>query len=77
MLGATVVVLANLKAKPLRGFTSHGMVMCAEGPTTQLLEVPAGAQVRAAQLPAAEAATFRAVADGQGCRQVAGCRTKS
>merc|ERR1719274_70329 len=45
MLGATVVVLANLKAKPLRGFTSHGMVMCAEGPTTQLLEVPAGAQV--------------------------------
>jgi aminoacyl tRNA synthase complex-interacting multifunctional protein 1 len=50
MLGARVVVLANLKAKNLRGFPSHGMVMCAvvpdgDGEKTALVTPPAGAKI--------------------------------
>ncbi|KAL8434546.1 hypothetical protein Efla_000062 [Eimeria flavescens] len=42
--GKKVIVLFNLKAKPLRGFESHGMVMCASSEdksSTELLLPPA------------------------------------
>lgn len=39
MQGATVVVLCNLKAKKLGGFPSHGMVLCAETPTKDAVEL--------------------------------------
>jgi len=51
MLGARVVVLANLKAKNLKGFPSHGMVMCADGKgadgedTVRFVLPPAGAPI--------------------------------
>ena len=44
MQGRMVVVLANLKPRPLRGFESHGMVLCASGDKVQLLEPPANAK---------------------------------
>lgn len=47
MVGATVVVLTNLKPKNLAGYPSHGMVMCAETPdgaTVEFLEPPAGSE---------------------------------
>ena len=45
MLNQSVVVLCNLKAKPLGGFPSHGMVLCAETPDKSVIELitpPAG-----------------------------------
>ena len=47
MIGATVVVLTNLKPKKLAGYESHGMVMCAETPdgsTVEFLQPPAGSE---------------------------------
>ena len=41
------IVLANLKARKLADYMSHGMVLCAETPdrlTAELLQPPAGAQ---------------------------------
>ena len=44
MLGHRLLVVANLKAKNLRGFKSHGMVVCAKvGDKVQFVEPPAGA----------------------------------
>ena len=43
-----VVVLCNLKAKPLGGFPSHGMVLCAETPDKSVIELitpPEGSQI--------------------------------
>jgi methionine--tRNA ligase beta chain len=34
-----VIVLTNLKAKPLGGFPSHGMVLCAETPDRSVIEL--------------------------------------
>lgn len=48
MENAMVVVLANLKAKKLAGFESHGMVMCAETPdksAVELLVPPEGSKI--------------------------------
>lgn len=47
MTDQLVVVLANLKARKMRGFKSEGMVMCAsdEEGKVELLKVPEGAQV--------------------------------
>jgi len=46
MEGKHVVVLANLKAKNLRAFPSHGMVMCAEADSkVRFINPPAGAKV--------------------------------
>lgn len=48
MQDALVVVCANLKAKKLAGYESHGMVMCAETPdksAVELLVPPAGSVV--------------------------------
>lgn len=42
-----VIVLTNLKAKPLAGFPSHGMVLCAETPdksAVELITPPEGSQ---------------------------------
>ena len=47
MIGATVVVLTNLKPKKLAGYESHGMVMCAETPdgsTIEFLQPPPGSE---------------------------------
>lgn len=47
--GQKVVVLFNLKEKALRGFNSHGMVMCANAEdksTVELLQPPADTPVR-------------------------------
>ena len=45
MEGKLVLVLANLKARPMRGFVSHGMLLCAstEDRGVELIEPPAGA----------------------------------
>ena len=45
MTGARVVILANLKKKPLAGFASHGVVICAGDEKVELLTVPAAAKV--------------------------------
>lgn len=37
--GRKVVILANLKPRPLRGFVSHGMVMCASSGDHSQVEV--------------------------------------
>ncbi|KAF4665153.1 hypothetical protein FOL47_004728 [Perkinsus chesapeaki] len=45
--GRKVVILANLKPRPLRGFVSHGMVMCAstgDHSQVEVLDVPADAK---------------------------------
>jgi aminoacyl tRNA synthase complex-interacting multifunctional protein 1 len=44
MEGRLVLVLANLKARPMRGFVSHGMLLCAstEDRGVELIEPPAG-----------------------------------
>jgi aminoacyl tRNA synthase complex-interacting multifunctional protein 1 len=47
MENAMVIVLANLKAKKLAGYESHGMVMCAETPdksSVELLVPPEGSK---------------------------------
>ena len=47
MVGATVVVLTNLKTKSLADYPSHGMVMCAETPDgskIEFLQPPEGSQ---------------------------------
>lgn len=45
MEGKMVLVLANLKPRPMRGFVSHGMLLCAstEDRGVELIEPPAGA----------------------------------
>ena len=44
MLGHRLLVVANLKAKNLKGFKSHGMVLCAsQGEKVQFIEPPEGA----------------------------------
>lgn len=44
MVGKSVLVLANLKPRPMRGFVSNGMLLCASGETeVELIEPPAGA----------------------------------
>jgi methionine--tRNA ligase beta chain len=44
MEGRLVLVLANLKARPMRGFVSHGMLLCASTETgVELIEPPSGA----------------------------------
>ena len=45
MEGKLVLVLANLKPRPMRGFVSHGMLLCAstEDRGVELIEPPAGA----------------------------------
>lgn len=44
--GQRVLVLANLKARKLVGFPSHGMVLCASsGDKVQFVEPPAGAAI--------------------------------
>ena len=44
--GRRVLVLANLKARKLVGFPSHGMVLCASsGDTVKFVEPPVGAAV--------------------------------
>ena len=45
--GQRVLVLANLKARKLMGFPSHGMVMCASGSdgTVKFVEPPADAAI--------------------------------
>ncbi|KAL7572978.1 hypothetical protein ACA910_007477 [Epithemia clementina (nom. ined.)] len=49
LVGKRVLVLANLKARKLMGFPSHGMVLCAtsseEGQQVQLVEAPAHAPI--------------------------------
>ena len=40
MEGRMVIVLANLKPRPLRGFESHGMVLCASSESVVELLVP-------------------------------------
>lgn len=48
MEGAMVIVLANLKPRSLKGFESHGMVLCASNADktqTQLVRPPAGAKI--------------------------------
>lgn len=48
MEGARVLVLCNLKPKALKGFESHGMVLCASNAdksTCELLKPPAGAKI--------------------------------
>lgn len=47
MQGAMVTVICNLKARPLAGWKSHGMVLCAEteGQTAvEFLAPPAGSE---------------------------------
>lgn len=40
MVGHRLLVVANLKAKNLKGFKSHGMVLCAsQGDKVQFIEV--------------------------------------
>ena len=44
-----MLVLANLKARKLGGFNSHGMVLCASNDDhtdVKFVEVPAGSKVR-------------------------------
>ena len=44
MLGHRLLVVSNLKAKNLKDFKSHGMVLCAsQGDKVQFIEPPAGA----------------------------------
>jgi len=44
MLGHRLLVVANLKAKNLKGFKSHGMVLCAsQGDKVQFIQPPADA----------------------------------
>ena len=45
MQGKMVLVLANLKARPMRGFVSHGMLLCAstEDRGVELIEPPTNA----------------------------------
>jgi methionine--tRNA ligase beta chain len=45
MEGKLVLVLANLKPRPMRGFVSHGMLLCAstEERGVELIEPPVGA----------------------------------
>ena len=46
MTGRNVIVLANLKERPMAGFKSQGMVLCAcneDHSTIKLLEPPVGA----------------------------------
>uniref|UniRef100_A0A0G4HCH8 tRNA-binding domain-containing protein n=1 Tax=Chromera velia CCMP2878 TaxID=1169474 RepID=A0A0G4HCH8_9ALVE len=48
MMNARVLVLANLKARPLVGFPSHGMVLCAksdDGKKVELVRPPEGAKI--------------------------------
>jgi len=46
MLGARVIVLANLKTRKIAGFESQGMVMCASlGDKVELLHPPEGAKI--------------------------------
>lgn len=48
MQDALVCVIANLKARKLGGFESHGMVLCAETEdksVIELLQPPAGAAI--------------------------------
>jgi len=47
MLGATVVVLANLKPRTMKGFESQGMVLCATGSDgkVELLRPPVDAKI--------------------------------
>jgi methionine--tRNA ligase beta chain len=47
MEGRLVLVLANLKARPMRGFVSHGMLLCAstEDRGVELIEPPTGAKL--------------------------------
>jgi aminoacyl tRNA synthase complex-interacting multifunctional protein 1 len=48
LAGRRVLVLANLKARKLVGFASHGMVLCAassDGGQVQLVEPPEGAAI--------------------------------
>jgi methionine--tRNA ligase beta chain len=48
LVGQRVLVLANLKARKLVGFPSHGMVMCAsneDGSKVEFLEPPADAKI--------------------------------
>lgn len=46
LIGRKVLVLANLKARKLVGFPSHGMVLCASSDSgVQFVEPPEGAQV--------------------------------
>lgn len=45
MQGAMVVVICNLRARKLAGFSSHGMVLCGETPdksAVELLQAPEG-----------------------------------
>lgn len=37
LIGKTVIVLANLEPKIIRGITSHGMILAAEGETIVIL----------------------------------------
>ena len=39
MQNALCVVLCNLKARPLAGWNSHGMVLCAETPARDEVEL--------------------------------------
>jgi methionine--tRNA ligase beta chain len=48
LVGQRVLVLANLKARKLVGFPSHGMVMCAvneDGSKVEFVEPPEGAEI--------------------------------
>lgn len=47
LVGQRVLVLANLKARKLVGFPSHGMVLCASSAdgTVKFVEPPAGAEI--------------------------------
>ncbi len=47
MQNSFCIVLCNLKAKKLAGYSSHGMILCAETPdrlTAELLQPPEGSQ---------------------------------
>jgi methionyl-tRNA synthetase len=39
LIGKTVVVVANLKPRKMRGIISHGMILCASDPADERLTV--------------------------------------
>ena len=39
LIGKTVVVVANLKPRKMRGIVSHGMILCASDPKDEKLSI--------------------------------------